>query len=649
VTNLVSITNFHHRYHWYLAIICNVSKIERKPMLENFDEDLSKTHGTSRDGSVTLVTTNETEDMTAPPLNSSPKPSVGTQDTLNEHSGDDVYLFEEDPLSLVDPEETGAKVHLEPKTNQERSVTQSPQAESVDVAHATANAKRVLPSIFSHTPISPTKIEVRRKPAQPKRDPNQPVILILDSLSGGARSGTVRALKDWLTAEGEAKRGMKVEIREKGYYPKASQIPMQGNYTDCGVYLLGYVEKFFQNPDGFKNKLLTGSMSAEEDWPELKPEDMRTKMREIILDLHDQQEQERKSKKVKKRVTKSRSPPAAPTQGHTQPGTKAPLTERVAPQEAAIWQEQHEETQHIAAEQPNQPRLASPFEFDKKQPGPDSHSVSNVVGKVSDSPPGATSPIKPAQVTSHPGRTPIRNNPKVHIPAKTPQSNASARYEQVMSAGIARQPNELGRMGHARRSLSPTKRRRLNADEVGLPAAKKQSPQQKERDRSPGSSPLNPRSREGSAPGMPIEIEDSQEANPTVSRYFQQPRTEPSAQRKPPSPKPSLRHSPSIEEIECPSPVPKRKQRQSEASFPGHALGKELDVQDYARDQSRRSKAPAPPSSLNRTDEAEPDSAEEISQSTGRMQLDGADDYYDDAVVRETPEPGRRSPNMQGG
>ena len=622
-------------------------------MLENFDEELIKTHDTSRDGSVTLATTSETEDMTAPPLMSSPKPSIGTQDTLNEHPDDDVYLLEENPLSLVDPEDTGARVHLEPKTNQERSVTQSPQAESVDVAHATVNAKRVLPSILSQTTISPTKSKVRRKLAQPKRDPNQPVIVILDSLSGGARSGTVRALKDWLTAEGKAKRGMDVEIREKGYYPKASQIPMQSNYTDCGVYLLGYVEKFFQNPDGFKNKLLTGSMSAEEDWPELKPEDMRAKMREIIADLHNQQEHERKSKKLKKGVTKSCSPPAPPTQGSTQSETKAPLTERVGPLEAQLGEEPHEDIQHIAAEQsvrPNQLRLALPFEFDKKQPAPDDPSFSDVVGKVSDSRPGATSPTKTAPITPRPGRTPIRNHPKVHIPVKTPQSNTSGHTGQTMVTGTAGHHEELRRKKHAPRSQSPTKRRTPNADEVDLPAAKKQSPLQQGRDGNTASSPSNVRSREGNACSQPIEIEDSQEAHTTVSRYFQQAQTEPSVQRKPPSrsgrPKPSLRHSPSIEEIEPPSSVPKRKQRQHEEPFPSGALEKELDVQDYARDQSRRSKAPAPPS-FNRTDEAEPDLAEEISQSTGRMQLDGADD--DDAIVRETPEPGRRSPDVQGG
>jgi sentrin-specific protease 7 len=576
----------------------------------------------------------------------SPKPSTGVQDILNEDVDDDVNLFDE-RLSLVDREDTGIHVHSEPETNQASLLPHSSRIEPTD-------AKTVPTGILSQTTTSLRKHKAKRKPAQPKRDPSQPIILILDSLPGVARSGTVRALKDWLTAEGETKRGMEVEIKERGYYPKASQIPMQNNYTDCGVYLLGYVEKFFQNPDEFKNKLLTGSMSAEEDWPELKPEDMRSKMREIIFGLHEQQELERKSSKIKKGVTKSKTLPAQPLQGPMEPETRAPLTKHVSSQEAqiGIGSGKHEDAQQLAAEQnmphsesgmqPTGLRLASPFEFDRKPAGSDSDIFSDTVGKVSDSPPGAASPIKSSFVSPRPGRTPRPSNPEVRIPVKTPQSHTSVRGGQAMSCGTACQQGELRRMGHAPHSLSPTKRLIPHADDTGLPAAKTQSPREQGRDRNI----LASANREGSAPSMPIEVEDSQEANPTISRYFPQSEAVTSAQRKPPSrsgrPKPSLRQSSSVEETERPSP--KRKHRQSEETFPGRALEDRLDDDNYEREQSRRSKAPAPLSSLNRTEEAELDSAEEISQSTSRMQLDGADD----AVVRETPEPARRSPDAHG-
>jgi sentrin-specific protease 7 len=634
-----------------------VNKIKRKPVFEDFDQDLSQTHNRSSEGSVTQAT--ETEDMPGPQPMSSPKPSNGTQNTLNGQPDDDVNLFDVESLYLVNPEDTGVEIQPESETNQTNSVPHSPQAEPTEVAQATANAKSMPASILSQTTVLPVKSKVRRKPAQPKRDPSQPVVLILDSLPGNARSGTVRALKDWIEAEGDAKRGMEAKITENGYYPKASQIPMQSNYTDCGVYLLGYVEKFFQNPDEFKNKLLTGSMSAKEDWPELKPEDMRQNMREIIVELHKQQELERQSKKVKKGVTQSKAPPAPLPQGPTKTEIKAPVTERLPTKETHIKNPkgQPEHTSHTADEhavpqseshvRPTQPRLASPFRYDHKPPEPLAHSISETVGKVSDSPPGATSPTKPVAVTPRPGRTPRCSSSEVRIPIKTPQSSNFARSGQSMLVETAQHHGELRRMGHAPRSMSPTKRRRPHADDAGLPAAKKQSPRQRSRDRNMASSPLNPRSREGSAPSQPIEIEDSQEANPTLARQFQQPQADSRAQRKPPSrsgsPKPPLRQSPSFQEIERPSP--KKKHRRSEETFPGRALEDKLDEQDYERNHSRRSKTTALPSSLNRTEEADPDSAEEISQFTGRTQLDGGDD---DAVVRETPEPGRRSPDVQG-
>jgi sentrin-specific protease 7 len=593
--------------------------------------------------------------MTAPQPVSPPKPSAGTHDTLHVHPDDDVNLFDGESLSLVNPEDTGADAQPEQEPNQANSVPQSPQAEPTEGAQATANAKSMPGSILSQTTALPVKSKVRRKPAQPKRDPSQPVILILDSLPGVARSGTVRALKDWIEAEGDAKRGMEAKIKENGYYPKASQIPMQSNYTDCGVYLLGYVEKFFQNPDEFKNKLLTGSMSAEEDWPELKPEDMRQKMREIIVELHEQQELGRKSKKAKKGVTQSKTPQAPPPQGPTKTEIKASATEHLSTKETQIKNpkrqpkhtpqnaDEHPVPQPESHMRPTQPRLASPFEFDHKHAVLPAHSISEAVGKVSDSSPGATSPIKPA---SRPGRTPRPRSPEVRTPVKTPQSNTSARSGKSRLIETAQHHGELRRMGHAPHSVSPTKRRRPHADDAGLPGAKKQSPRQRSRDRNMASSELNSRSRGGSAPSQPIEIEDSQEANPTVLRHFQQPQADSRAQRKPPSRSgpPPLRHSPSIQEIERPSP--KKKHGRSDEPFPGRALEDKLDEQDYERNQYRRSKTTAPPSSLTRSEEAEPDSAEEISQSTGRMQLDGADD---DAVVRETPEPGRRSPDARAG
>ncbi|XP_063914137.1 uncharacterized protein LOC135130642 isoform X2 [Zophobas morio] len=76
----------------------------------------------------------------------------------------------------------------------------------------------------------------------------QPCVLIFDSLAGASRSRVVATLRDYLTCEYKAKLNVdKVFTKDviKGACPK---VPQQTNFTDCGLYLLQYVEQFFKDP-----------------------------------------------------------------------------------------------------------------------------------------------------------------------------------------------------------------------------------------------------------------------------------------------------------------------------------------------------------------------------------------------------------------
>lgn len=70
--------------------------------------------------------------------------------------------------------------------------------------------------------------------------------MIFDSLAGGAsRSRVVATLRDYLTCEHKAKMGFDRAFTKdtiKGACPK---VPQQSNFTDCGLYVLQYVESFF--------------------------------------------------------------------------------------------------------------------------------------------------------------------------------------------------------------------------------------------------------------------------------------------------------------------------------------------------------------------------------------------------------------------
>lgn len=74
----------------------------------------------------------------------------------------------------------------------------------------------------------------------------RPCILIFDSLLGASRSRVVATLRDYLTCEYKAKlKTGRIYNKDniKGACPK---VPQQTNFTDCGLYLLQYVEQFFK-------------------------------------------------------------------------------------------------------------------------------------------------------------------------------------------------------------------------------------------------------------------------------------------------------------------------------------------------------------------------------------------------------------------
>ncbi|XP_015424923.1 PREDICTED: sentrin-specific protease 6 isoform X5 [Myotis davidii] len=121
----------------------------------------------------------------------------------------------------------------------------------------------------------------------------QPCILLMDSLRGPSRSNVVKILREYLEVEWEVKKGSKRSFSKdvmKGSNPK---VPQQNNFSDCGVYVLQYVESFFENP--IINFELPMNLA---NW--FSPPRMRTKreeIRNIILKLQEDQSKEKKKYK----------------------------------------------------------------------------------------------------------------------------------------------------------------------------------------------------------------------------------------------------------------------------------------------------------------------------------------------------------------
>ncbi|XP_054736133.1 uncharacterized protein LOC129243067 isoform X1 [Anastrepha obliqua] len=78
----------------------------------------------------------------------------------------------------------------------------------------------------------------------------QPLILIFDSLAGASRSRVVATLRDYLSCEYRAKMpDVTPHVFNKDNMPgHCVKVPQQNNFTDCGLYLLQYVEHFFKDP-----------------------------------------------------------------------------------------------------------------------------------------------------------------------------------------------------------------------------------------------------------------------------------------------------------------------------------------------------------------------------------------------------------------
>ena len=118
---------------------------------------------------------------------------------------------------------------------------------------------------------------------------SRPIIITLDSF-GLSHSAAVRNLKDYISEEGKTKRQMEATI-SAGLTAKG--IPLQDNYCDCGLYVVGYVKKFLEDPATFVRKILQKEMDEKADWPEFSASNMRAEIRDILQDEYQMQKRKR--------------------------------------------------------------------------------------------------------------------------------------------------------------------------------------------------------------------------------------------------------------------------------------------------------------------------------------------------------------------
>ncbi|EFR01208.1 Ulp1 protease [Nannizzia gypsea CBS 118893] len=156
------------------------------------------------------------------------------------------------------------------------------------VKEALKSSKVTEPAVVSKTS------KVARKRGKKGRNPgiryneNQPAIIIFDSLDCPRRP-TIEILREYLEEEAKAKRSLTIDSKEV-VGMNAKQIPHQPNFSDCGLYLLAYLEKFVRNPDLFVRSVLRREMNRNKDWPAMKPGLFRSRLRKFLFELYEEQQ-----------------------------------------------------------------------------------------------------------------------------------------------------------------------------------------------------------------------------------------------------------------------------------------------------------------------------------------------------------------------
>ncbi|KYQ54350.1 Sentrin-specific protease 7 [Trachymyrmex zeteki] len=103
-------------------------------------------------------------------------------------------------------------------------------------------------SYFNMGEDSSKSVQKNKKIKTEQKEIKIPCILIFDSLGGTKYPSVITTLRDYLSCEYVVKFGVKKTFSKdtiKAAYPK---VPKQSNCTDCGLYLLQYVESFFKDP-----------------------------------------------------------------------------------------------------------------------------------------------------------------------------------------------------------------------------------------------------------------------------------------------------------------------------------------------------------------------------------------------------------------
>ncbi|KAF7688320.1 hypothetical protein HF521_014326 [Silurus meridionalis] len=113
----------------------------------------------------------------------------------------------------------------------------------------------------------------------------RPCILIMDSLKLSNHCHICTLLQEYLQVEWEVRRGTPRVFNKDSIKRSHCKVPLQDNSSDCGLYLLQYVESFLQNPIVHFDLPLR----LELWFPRQQVRRKRAELRELVLQLYQEQ------------------------------------------------------------------------------------------------------------------------------------------------------------------------------------------------------------------------------------------------------------------------------------------------------------------------------------------------------------------------
>ncbi|KAK9769173.1 hypothetical protein SCAR479_02417 [Seiridium cardinale] len=268
--------------HWYVAIIYNAPKLI--PI-----ESMADIHGSA-------------ETTAANPSLDKEKPTIVEQQPLviKDANGD------KDGTSLVETEMRRMSISSSNGNNELVNGRETATHDAGISGHVTntEHESSLVRGDGDVQEVPPPSTSSRKKSAKKgsigsrKHDPNQPKIITLDSL-GSAHSPACSNLRQYLVAELKDKKGIQVSD-PVSLGMTAKGIPLQENYCDCGLYLLGYIHELIQDPDAF----VRGLLQYEEPQWTFPSSNMRGMIRELIFELQSDQQKREDAESAQKQEKK---------------------------------------------------------------------------------------------------------------------------------------------------------------------------------------------------------------------------------------------------------------------------------------------------------------------------------------------------------